>query len=99
LCSGLNSLFFVIRPLSTSGSILKQAQVFGFIALTSLNIHSQNDFLGNQATHLETAAISCLKTKSLRLYFSGLSLLLLIIHLLAKLLAASSSVVEYLTAV
>jgi len=64
----------VIRPLSTNGSILKQAQVFGLTAVTSLKIPSQNDFLGNQATHLETAAISCLNTKSLRLYFSGFSL-------------------------
>gem|GEM_PF-5061510 len=62
MCSGLNSVFFVIRPLSTNTSILKQAQVFGLTAVTSVNIPSHHFFFGSHATHLETAAISCLNT-------------------------------------
>ncbi|MBT4632823.1 hypothetical protein HOB94_02320, partial [bacterium] len=44
-----------------------QAQVLGFVADKSSNILSHSSFLSNFATHLATAAISCLKTLSVKL--------------------------------
>jgi hypothetical protein len=67
LSSGLNLSFFAIKLLSTSTSTLTHAQVFGLVAERSEKILLQVAFLSSPATHLATAAISCLNTLSSKL--------------------------------
>jgi hypothetical protein len=64
LSSGLKYSFFAIKSLSINTSTFLHAQVFGLVSVKSLNSLSHLPFFGNQATHLATAAISCLRTLS-----------------------------------
>ena len=60
--SGLKFVFLAISPASKRASTEKQAQVFGFVAETSLNELEQVAFFSSLAIPLATAAISCLNT-------------------------------------
>jgi hypothetical protein len=67
LSSGLNLSFFAIKLLSTRTSTFTQAQELGLVEERSEKILPHVAFFSNFATHLATAAISCLKTLSSKL--------------------------------